>query len=68
MFTTIIHLTMNTAMQRPVAPLPERQSARNKPQKPISTPAISKLRRRDRHEPARPPILADSLRIAAGFY
>lgn len=68
MFTTIMHLTMNTAMQRPVAPVLERQSARNGPHKPVSTRRISKAARRPQRQPATQPILADTLRIATGFY
>ena len=66
MFTTIMHLSINAAMQRPVDALP---SPQGQPQR-ISAPgrAAPKPVSRPARRPAKTPILADSLRIAAGFY
>lgn len=68
MFTTIMHLTMNTAMQRPLDGLLGREPRQNLPHKRSHTRTASKLgcgapRRSVKHA-----ILADSLRIAAGYY
>lgn len=66
MFTTIMHLSINAALQRPVDALP---SAAEKPAR-TAAPVRSapKTVGGPGQRSLKAPILADSLRIAAGFY
>lgn len=67
MFTTIMHLSINAAMQRSVD-APNGLPAKDMSRKAVSAEPSPTVPRGPRRPRATPRILADTLRIAAGFY
>ena len=68
MFTTVMHLTMNSAMQRPVDQAMQWHAHSSSKRRARSGNVSRTVARPPRHQPARHAILADSLKIAAGYY